>query len=223
MIRRRSLYILATAFATLPMTGAVSAQEASPAAGSPTGELITCTAEPRDVDELLALWYDEAGAPLATPTMSEPIEENAAPPEGEAADEATVMAITEVTQEWIYCVEAVGQHVRAFDLMTDDFASQFGPDRSDGQSAPIDEVRSVLEAQIIGTPTAGPEVDRIPGMAGPRKATLLDDGRVAAIWSFGGDKILFFYEQQGDRWLIDETINLIEAADEPEADATPAP
>lgn len=220
MIRRRSLLALAIACATLPVGSIAGAQEASPAAGTPAADPIVCSVEPRNVDELLALWFDEAGGPAATPAAAAAIPEEEVALSGERADEETVAAITELTQQWIFCVDGVGQHVRAFNLMTDDLAAQFGPDLSADVPASLDEVRATLEAQIIGTPVAAPQITRIPGLAGPRRTTILDDGRAVAIWSFGGDKILFYYEQQdGGNWLIDETIDLIETA----AEGTPTP
>jgi hypothetical protein len=57
-------------------------------------------------------------------------------------------------------------------------------------------------------------------LAGPRKAHMLDDGRVAAVWSYGGNKLSIIYAQDGERWLIDEVIDIVEADAAPAA--TPA-
>lgn len=206
--------------AALPLAPLAHAQEASPAAGTPTAEAISCSAEPRNVDELVALWFNTAGTPVATPAAGAPVEEAVAIPAGERADDATVQAITKVTQEWILCGQVLGQNVRAFNLMTDKLASQFGPDLTNPGQDTVEKVRQILETQSAATPIPLPEVTHIPGLAGPRRTTILPDGRVAALWSFGGDKALFFYAKEGDTWLIDEIVDVIEAAATPEATPT---
>jgi hypothetical protein len=220
MNRRRPLLAVACVCAVLPLAPLAHAQEASPAAGTPAAEAITCSAEPRNVDELVALWFNTSGTPVATPGASAPMEEAVAIPEGERADDATVQAITKVTQEWIMCGQVLGQNVRAFNLMTDKLASQFGPDLTNPAQDTPAEVRQILETQSAATPIPLPQVTHIPGLAGPRRATVLPDGRVAALWSFAGDKALFVYAKEGDRWLIDENVDVSEAAATPEA--TPA-
>ena len=206
---------------TSALTIGVVAQEATPEAGNPALDAVPCTAEPRDTDEILALWFDPSGAPAVTPTMSPPIADDEAI-EGKRVDQETEQAITETTLGWIACIEVAGQYARGFSFITDDLLAQFGPDLTNPAQDSPDEVRAALEAQLLGTPIAGEQPSqRLPRAAGPRKARLMEDGRVAAGWSFGGNKVLFIYEQVGDRWLIDEAIDIVEESATPAA--TPAP
>jgi hypothetical protein len=179
---------------------------------------MACTAEPRDLDEILVLLFDPSGAPVATPAMAEPSASDAALPEGERADDATIAAIADTTRHWVYCIEVAGQYARGFSFVTADLLAQFGPDVTNPAQDTPEEVRAALEAQLLGTPVAGEASgSRMPQLAGPRKERILEDGRGAAIWSFGGDKVFFVYELVDDRWLIDEAIDIIEVA------ATPMP
>jgi hypothetical protein len=214
MICRRFPVALAMIAVTLPLAGTGYAQDASPAAGTPAAEPVACVAEPRDAESLLALWFDAEGNPAATPAASEPVTDIEALPVGTEVDLETAAALTELTREWVFCVQFVGQHARAFSLMTDEFAAQFGPSGEDpAQDAP-DEVRAILEAQVSATPVTA---DRVPALAGPRKPRMLDDGRAAAIWSLGGDKLFLVYEQVDGRWLLDDAIDIIDT------EATPTP
>lgn len=201
----------------LPLAPDASAQEAeaTPGAGSAMAGRTACLAEPRDVDELLALWFTPEGTPLATPAAPESVADDAALPEGTRVDADMEAAIAETTLDWIYCSEVALQYARGFSHLTDDLAARFGPDPT--QDSP-DEVRAALEGQLLGTPIPGDEAAlRLPAIAGPRKVRSLDDGRVAAIWSFGGDRVFLIYEQQDEdgRWLIDEAIDILDAEGTP--------
>jgi len=226
---RYSIVLALTVLVTSSVTsGGVSAQEASPAAGTPFPEPTACTAEPLDIDSMLALWFDPAGTPMATPAIATPLSGDADLPQGTRADVATEVAITETTLNWIYCIEVAGEYARGFSYLTDNLLAQFGPDVTNpGQDTP-EEVRAALEGQLIGTPIPGDiTLARMPAMAGPRRIRLLDDGRVSALWSFSGDRVVFIYALQDDRWLIDEAIDLIDMQGTPTAGtpaaATPAP
>ena len=79
--------------------------------------------------------------------------------------------------------------------------------------------------QLDGTgrwPVAGEErVTSLQPFVGSRKARTLDDGRVGAIWSFGGDRVFLVYQKQDDgKWLIDDAVDIIDTAGTPVA--TPA-
>ena len=75
---------------------------------------------------------------------------------GAPADDQTVAAVTATIHEIFACFDAA-QYARAFALMTDDAAREFGPDVSDPAEDTPEEVRTTLEAQISGTPTANEE------------------------------------------------------------------
>lgn len=204
--------------ATLAMPIQGLAQEGTP---EPDMTLPLCTAEPRDIDEMIALWFDASGTPAATPAMSAPVLDPEALPEGVRVDDATVTAISDVTKEWLSCMEVAGQYARGFSLLSDQLLAQFAPDLTDPAQDTPEEVKARLEGQLAGTPIAGTETIRVPLVVGPRKPRLLDDGRVGAIWSLGGDRVYLVYKQQEDgSWLIDEAADIIEPVGTPEA--TPA-
>lgn len=221
--------ILATCGLTLslslvtPLTSL--AQDATPAAGSDSWAT-SCNAEPRDIDELVALWFDESGNAAATPAVAMAIEDEAALPDGSKPEDADVAAIDEATRQWLYCVDIAGQYARGFNLMTDNLASQFGPDITNPDQDTPEEVRALLEAQMAAaTPVPGADNQlRLPVLAGPRKARLLEDGRIGAIWSIGGDRVFLLYKNEDGTWLIDEAMDLADPVEgTPTADATPAP
>lgn len=196
----------------------VVAQEGTPEADL---TLPRCTVEPRDADATIALWFDASGNPAATPVGVPPIDAETLL-EGGPVDEATVAAITDVTEQWLSCMEVAHQYLRGFSLVTDRLLAQFGPDITNPEQDTPDEVRALLEEQLAATPTAGEErVTSLTPFAGPRKPRLLDDGRVGAIWAFGGDRVFLVYQKQDDgRWLIDDAVDIIDVVGTPEA--TPA-
>ncbi len=227
MDRQSIVFAFAVLVTSTVASGPVSAQDASPAAGTAVAAPMACTAEPRDLDTILALWFDPSGSPVATPALAAPIADVNALPQGTRPDDATTAAITEATLNWVYCIEVTGEYARGFSYVTDNLLAQFGPDLTNpGQDSP-DEVRAALEGQLLGTPIAGDvTLSRMPAMSGPRRARVLDDGRVSAIWAFSGDRVMFIYAQLDGRWLIDEAIDIIETEGTPVADAagaTPAP
>jgi hypothetical protein len=220
---RRSLVITTLALSTfLAMSGAGRAQDATPDAGAAQAGPTACTAEPRDIDAMLALWFDPAGGPVATPAQSAPVTDEATLPQGEKVDEQTEAAITEATENFIYCLEVAGQNARGFSFVTDNLLAQFGPDLANPAQDTPDEVRAALQQQLAGTPIAGVALSpRMPPLAGPRKPRLLEDGRVGAIWALVGNRVFIIYAREGDRWLIDDVIDIIEPPATPAA--TPAP
>jgi hypothetical protein len=208
---------LVAATLVMPLHGL--AQEGTP---EPDMTLPLCTAEPRDIDEMVALWFETSGTPAATPAMSASVPDPEALPVGDRVDDATLDAISNVTKEWLSCMEVAGQYARGFSLLSDQLLAQFGPDISNPEQDTPEEVKALLEAQMAGTPIAGAEgMAQVPLIVGPRKPRLLDDGRVGAIWSLGGDRVFLVYKQQEDgSWLIDEAVDILEPVGTPEA--TPA-
>jgi hypothetical protein len=205
--------------ATLAAPGLALAQDATP---GPSMTLPRCTAEPRDIDALVALWFEPSGTPAATPAPAPAITDAEALPEGSPVDDATVAAISETTYEWLSCMEVARQFARGFTFLTDRLLKQLGPDITDPTQDTPEEVRALLEAQLAATPVPGVAVPtNLPPVIGPRKPRLLDDGRVGATWIFGGDRAYFIYQQQDDgRWLIDDLIDILEPAGTPEATPT---
>ncbi len=184
--------------------GLVGAQDATPASGASQFPLVPdaagCQVEPRAADELIALWFNDAGTPPASPAAAEPMEEFAEVTlaVGPLADEATTAAITEVVREVFDCFTA-GDFSRATALFTDDLVRQFGPEP--GETA--EDVRGFLEA------TPEPEDPAVTGkIVAITDVMLLEDGRVAAFVvdeSEGpASSAYVIFEQDGDRWLVDE-------------------
>lgn len=200
---------------------AAAAQDATPAA-TPTGRTIACTTEPRDIDALVGLWFDDSGAPLETPAMAEPVTDEAALPDGKRPEDADIAAITATTEQWVYCIEIAGQYARGLNTLTDDLAGMLGPDTSDPALDSPDEVRALLESQLA-TPVTS-EADTLPtqGLNGPRKPRLLADGRIGAIWVVGGSRLFLVYEKVDDTWLVDEVTPLATPTGTPTAESTPA-
>ena len=161
MRNRRAL--LATCGLTLslslvtPLTSL--AQDATPAAGA-SAQPTSCDAEPRDLDELMALWFDESGSAAATPAAAMMIEDEATLPDGSKPEDADIAAIDEITRQWLFCMNIAGDYARGFNLMTDNLVSQYGPDITNPDQDTPDEARALLEAQgSRPTPVAGPKAN----------------------------------------------------------------
>jgi hypothetical protein len=194
------------------------AQEGTP---EPDLTLPRCTVEPRDADATIALWFDASGNPAATPTAVPPIDAETLV-EGAPVDDETLAAVTDLTEQWLSCMEVAHEYLRGFSLATDRLVAQFGPDLTKPEQDTPEEVRALLEQQLEATPTAeGERVVTLEPFVGPRKPRTLEDGRVGAIWSFGGDRVFLVYQKQDDgRWLIDDAVDIIDVEGTPEA--TPA-
>ena len=199
------------------------AQDATPAPGADAQQQ-SCDVEPRDIDELVAFWFDASGTPAATPAVAMTVQDEAALPDGSKPEDADLTQIDQTTRQWLYCMNIAGQYARGFNLMTDNLVSQFGPDTTNPAQDSPEEVRALLEAQAAGTPIPGTEGQmRLPALAGPRKARVLEDGRIGAIWSIGGDRVFLLYKNEGGKWLIDEAMDLADPVEgTPAAEATPA-
>jgi hypothetical protein len=200
------------------------AQDATPAPdeASPVPRMMLpqCTAEPGDIKKALALWFNAAGTPQATPVMAAPITDLEALPQGERPDDATEKAITDTTLNWFSCLEVSGQPARAYSYMTDHFLAQFGPDLTNPAQNSSEKVRAALEQQLAGTPV--PTTGMESALVGPRRARVLDDGRVGAVWSLHGNRFFLVYKQVDSKWLIDDAIDVVDVMGTPVA-ATPAP
>ena len=142
------------------------AQDATPAASNkPT----SCDAEPRDLDALVALWFDESGAAVATPATAMMVTDETTLPDGSKPGDDDLAAIEETTRQFLYCMNIAGQYARGLSLVTDELASQGGPDVANPDQDTPEEVRALLEAQMAGTPIPGAaNAARLPAVAGPR-------------------------------------------------------
>ncbi len=203
--------------ATMAVATPVAAQDASPGAGS---EVVACTVEPRDPDVLVGFYFDPQGTPIATPE-SMTVATEADLPSGEPVDAETEAAVNAVLAELFVCFD-FGQYARAFSLMTDNLARQTGPDVANPDEDTAEEVQALLESQLA-TPLPGDE-EIAEGFAidigDGRDIRMLEEGRVGGIWAFQGDAVFVVFEQQDDRWLAHEFIDIL---DDATATGTPMP
>jgi hypothetical protein len=204
---------------TLTAAMPAMAQDASPTTGSSDG---VCTVEPRDVEELVGFYFDPEGMPLATPE-SPTVDSEAELPPGEPVDPQVEEAVNATLGELFDCFE-VGQYARAFALMTDDLARETGPDTGNPDEDTPEEVRALLESQLAGTPVVdepGMEEGESMDVGQGRDIRLLEGGRVGGVWTVDGDAAFVVFEQEDDRWLVDEFIDIVE--DDTAITGTPAP
>lgn len=215
----RLLVLALLAFSALALPAPSLAQAATPSAspGAASGQM-ACTAEPRDIDELLALWFTPEGAPLATTEVANKVDEARTLPQGEVVDDATLQAIDQTTRGWVACFIVSGQFARGFSYMTDQMVARFGPDMINPSEDTPEEVAALLAGQLAGTPIPSEEgMADMSTLQGPKEARLLENGRAGALWSLEGDQVFLVYEKHGDRWLIDDLIDVEDVAGTPDA------
>jgi len=196
----------------LPLTGQLSAQDATPAA---TPVAVACTVEPRPTDEILALWFGPDGVPVGTPGSSGPAIPEAALPQGRPADASTVAAVDATAREFFACFET-NQNTRAFALMTDDLVRLFVPSSDPLQPITAEQIggyTEFLEAQRLVTPASGTERLAVPPV---RDVRVLEDGRIGVILDAEAGTLFLYLERQDDRWLVDG-FDLVDSAGTPEA------
>jgi hypothetical protein len=187
----------------------VAAQDATPAVG---GAVISCVTEPRSIDEMLAVWFGPDGSPIATPQPQESFATAADIPQGTPADEETAAALTATMQEVFACFDE-GNFPSAFALMTDHALSQFGPDVLSPEQDTPEEVRALLEAQIAAAATPGAnEGMTMTVVSDASEARTFDDGRAGAIFESEGDTVFAYFVQEGDTWLLDDFIDILDDA-----------
>jgi hypothetical protein len=158
-----------------------------------------CTAEPRDIDHLLDLWFPAETDPRAGSSISRlphVIEEI---PIGAPADDAVVEAVTGTLHGYFSCL-AADDFPRSLTYFTDDMVRQFGPD-------PFPSRNSVI-AYLDANPKPAPMVNPAQIWA-ITNVMMLDDGRVGSFvidtGPAGTYTVYVIFELQADgRWLIDE-------------------
>ncbi|HYH11567.1 MAG TPA: hypothetical protein VD789_04350 [Thermomicrobiales bacterium] len=205
----------------LTMASATTAQEATPAGVSPDAD--QCTFEPRTIEDMQALFGTPApeGAGEAT-SIVQATPADFTLPEGEPADEATVEEITAVIHGVAACYNA-GDYLAGFGGVTDEFlVSQVG--------------RSLFDEDFVAAMSAEPvplDEEMQTVVLGVREVTVLEDGRVAALFDYHGpspqvegingvETDLFIFRNVDGQWLLDESIENLEGTYGPEGIATPA-
>lgn len=213
---RASLCVLA--LLALGLRGA-SAQEATP--NSPDPEL--CVVETRPVEEIMAVIGEPApeGAGEATSAV-QATPEAFALPVGTPADGATTAEIVAAVHHLTACYNA-GDFLAGFSLLTDEFIQS---------QIPLSVFDADFIAVVEGTPVALVEDIQTTVLA-VREVTVLDDGRVSALYDYnsptpqvegidGVETDLFIFENVDGVWLLDETIENVEGTHGSGIMATPA-
>jgi hypothetical protein len=201
----KRLALLVVAIAALAMPLVARAQDATPVA-SPVASPFApgpeeCTGDPITLDRLTQLvgtpvaGVESEASPVASPTPF-------VMPEGEAADEATIAAITATIRGYLACLNA-GDLARALALYSDQgLRDLFAGAIANGATA-----EQILDS--LGTPQSLPE-DQRNLLYGVDDVRVLPDGRVAAL--IIGDNLaepgppgpaLIYFSQVDGRWLID--------------------
>jgi hypothetical protein len=190
-MRRQVVLFAALAFALL-LAGPVSAQQGTPIAGREVPDPSLCTVEPRSADFLAQIAVTPA--PGATPATPQAVVE----PSGEAADTATVVAVSDTVRQLYACLNR-GDTLRVLALFTDPAAARFLAIRpglfvppTNGTPGP-----ALLESQIA--------------IVAMTDVKVLRDGRVFALVTQddptrppdGPEPVFFYFSQQNDQWLID--------------------
>ncbi len=187
------------------------AQEATAAAGTfpVTPDPAECQVQPRSVEEFLAI---SAGA---TPIAAAPVAAAAEVPLGDAADAETVAGV-HATARAVACFNS-GDFPRAFSLLSADALRQIAAE------GPMPEW--AVRAFLFATPEAVPAEQRTTLLA-VTDVMAMGDGRVGAFLAVTDppsvpDTIYVIFIQEGDRWLIDDTLEFLVPGGGDEA--TPAP
>jgi hypothetical protein len=209
---RSGLFVVAImllALTALMSITAVSAQEASPAAGFAAPDPSECTVEPRPT----SFFEQFIGTPTAAQESAMAAMMEATPdpdfrmPEGDPADEATVNAVLETVQQLGACINAGDFWGRFAAVFTEDYFRRefetFGP------------IPESERAFMAATPEPLPAEARVALLAVVDVRTL-PDGRVAALIDVqdpfaeppGPSRFYWEFVQEDGRWLIDEQIML---------------
>lgn len=191
-----------------------AADSAGPSAGPDVPAPSECTVSPRTLDEVVGIWRSAAAAaPAGTPAAPAPF----VVPSGTPADGETVAAIAATVRQLVACLNA-GDYLRIFSFSTDRrLFVDFSDDIAQGL-AEIDLVTLVTRAAPLSPDLQMP-------MLVVKDVRILADGRVGAILidalEQSGDSLGTFvtYVKSGDRWLMDDSRELADAAGEV---ATPA-
>ena len=204
----RLLAVLAVLSMMLFAHPAVTAQDATPAAGEVI-DPAECQVEPRAVEEIEQLLGTAGEAEEATPAAAE-----AGSMEGEDADEATVQAVTQTYRELVACLNA-GEFLRVYALYTDDYLrrtlADSGIDLQQMQATPApdqQEATALIGVSEVRQLAGGQVTARVETASSPEGTTSVIQGVL---------------EQVEDRFLIaDETVVDAAAATPGAAGATPA-
>jgi len=158
-----------------------------------------CTLTPRTTEELAAL----AASPDQTATdalAAARIDATLTVPEGALADAATTAAVLQTYRLMVACFNA-GNDLAAYALWSDKALRQIQAQPPTGEQTPVPEgERSAFRLTEV---------------------RLLPDGRVAAVWEertpLFATTLVQVLTRQGDRYLVDETLDATLASDSNDA------
>lgn len=181
------------------------AQDATPAPGAHeypfTPDPASCTAEPRDTEALLDIWFPTDGTPVAEEAVAEEPPTEVTIPVGQLADQEVADEVATTVHGLLSCF-AAGDFPRALSFFTDNLARSYSPGP--------DETREDVTAFLEATPMADPDSDQGQILA-ITDVMLLDDGRVGAFVVDSSAEGTFtvyaiFEEQEDGRLLVDKVI-----------------
>jgi len=205
--------VASTALATSAVgTPAAWAQVATPPPLPVVPDPAGCVAEPRSVEEIVALAAAPAvGSGAATAVSVEEEGGSFTPPSGEPAERETVSAVEDAMRAFFACYNA-GDLARLFALYSDGFIAR------DFAGASADDL-----AFIEASPAALP-ADQRATLVAVREVRTLADGRVGAFVDVvdpaserpAGEVDFFFLVEEDGRYRIDGFVVVSELA-------TPAP
>jgi hypothetical protein len=180
-----------TAASPSPPTGTGTGQETPPAADFISPDLAECTMAPRDLAALQAIAAvpDQAASDALLAAMAIP---GLDAPAGQPADAATAEAVEATYRQMTACFNA-GRDLAAYALWTDKALRQIRvqPPATDAvQAVPSERQTAVRVTEV----------------------RVLPDGRVVALWeersALFADAVVQVLVRSGDRYLIDETLDL---------------
>lgn len=169
---------------------------AQDAAGVPT-----CAVEATpSIDEVLAVAATPSAPQVAAPNQG-PVTEDSLP-HGAPADPPAAATADGVVRMWVACI-LDGSELSILALQSDRMDRLFYSEHAQD----LEWFRVVLSEDAASTPVP---VDRQIDLSPGRDVRVLDDGRIGGIWSIGGDAAFVILVSDGDRWLVDEVIDLAE-------------
>lgn len=206
----RSLMLLATLLTFIStMATPASAQEGTPIALPATPSPRLCTTE-LDPDELRTRIESgsvaiESGAAEAVETVTETGEFIL--PEGQPADEATVVAITATAREWVACVNS-GQYLKLLSLFSDEwlYLNFADPPLTEEEIADMSATPEVMPRQLFGSLEAVRDVHVLPD----GRAWALVETDFPAEPPEGVEVDFLVFVQRDGRWFIDDLVEDLE-------------
>jgi len=203
------------AYSLLTVAALVSATVSGPArAEDATPSATACTREARSADDLVAIWLDPNGTPIATPTPE--IAPDAATLAGAPPVDANTQSAIDATVHGLVACANSGEFFRQLAYWSDRLVATSGPEPGTTEREIRDFIASTPE------PITADQVAQAATIVSIGDAVTLSDGRVVArvevidptIQPSNRSELLFFVQDNG-RWLVDGFLDVT-------SEATPA-